>query len=130
MNPMLMYAKIPMSFLNLYRRRSAGGNYKFAIAFAMFGILVVNVWSLLLIISVLNHGWLVTRPRISGIEFVGLAVGALIAELVFVNAVLDKTRHDATFAKHLKTADPKISIWYAAISVVVLFVATLLAAII
>jgi hypothetical protein len=59
MNPLVAYAKVPMSFLNLYRRRDSRGKYLLAIACAMTGILIVNVWSGLLIAVCVTHTSLV-----------------------------------------------------------------------
>lgn len=126
MNPLVTYAKIVMSFMNLYRRRRSQGNHAVAITFAMSGILVVNVWSLLLLVSLVDRGWLAERSRLSAGEFAGLLLGILVVELTLVNFVQNKAARDAGFAARVGTPPPNISIWYAGISAALLAVSTLL----
>jgi len=126
MNLLMAYAKIPMSFLNLYRRKRRQATYTLAIAFAMSGILVINVWSLLTLASLIDRGWLNERRRIGPGEFVALLLGVLLAELVFVKFVQNRAAQDATFAARVGDAHPSISVWYAGISAVLLAVSTAL----
>jgi hypothetical protein len=54
MNPLAAYAMLPMSFLNLYRQRGRGRD-TFSMALAMASLLLVNQWSLgLLVLAVLK----------------------------------------------------------------------------
>jgi hypothetical protein len=116
-----------MSFWNLYRRRRAQASYTVAIACAMSGILMVNVWSFVLFVSLIDHGWLAERRRISPGEFSALLLGVLLAELIFVNFVQNKVAQDVRFAIKVKASPPSISIWYAIVSVALLAVSTILA---
>lgn len=109
-----------MAFLNLYRRVNPRGKFKVAVTFAMTGTLVVNVWSLLLLISLLDHGWLGSRRKITAIEYVSLCIGVLIAEFIFVDFVQKKVTADQTYASQVGTASPRIAIGYVATSGVVL----------
>jgi hypothetical protein len=126
MSFLVIYAKIPMSFLNLYRRRRPQANYTLAIACAMSGILVANIWSFFLLLSFVDHGWLAARRRIAPLEFTGLLFGIFLAELVFVSYVRSKVSHDKEFASRVCTASPSISIWYAIASAVLLGSAAIL----
>lgn len=130
MNPLVAYAKIPMSFWNLYRRRRPQANYTVAIACAMSGILVVNVWSFVLLVSLIDQGWLAERRRIGPGEFAVLLMGVLLAELVFVNFVQNKVARDVRFAMKVKASPPSITIWYAIASVALLAVSTILATVV
>lgn len=126
MNLLVVYAKIPMSFWNLYRQQRPQANYTIAIACAMTSILVINIWSLCLLISLVDHGWLASRRRISAGEFMALIFGVLVVELIFVDFVQKRVARDAEFAVRVKAASPKISIWYAIMSVGVLASSTIL----
>lgn len=130
MNLLVTYAKIPMSFLNLYRRRSRQGSYTVAIAFAMSGIFVVNVWSFVLLTSLIDHGWLSERPKITSREFAVFLLGVLLAELAFVSFVQNKAARDARFAARVSGSRPSISIWYAFISAALLVASTILVVVI
>jgi hypothetical protein len=126
MNPIVVYAKISMSFLNLYRRRrGSGGRYTVAIAFAMSGILIVNVWSIVLIVSMIDRGWLAERRRIGPAEFSALLSGLLLAEWLFVNFVQAKATSDLRFAERVNAANPSIAIGYAVGSAALLVATTI-----
>ena len=57
MNPFAAYAKFPMSFRNLYQSRRDGlGKSLVAIASDMTGLLIVNIWSLILRLEALRSG--------------------------------------------------------------------------
>jgi hypothetical protein len=129
MSPIVAYAKIAMSFWNLYRQRRPQANYTAAIAFAMSGIFVINVWSIILCVSLLDHGWLASRREISRIEFAMLLVGVLIAEFLFVDFIKKKATRDKTFFAEVGAASPSISIRYALISVALLVASTVLVAV-
>jgi len=127
MNLLVAYAKIPMSFLNLYRQRRPRSIYTVAIGCVMFAILVINVWSLILFVSLFDRGWLVDGPRIGPSEFAGLCLGILLTEIVFVAFVQHKTARDANFADRVRNARPTISICYTVVSVALLAASALLA---
>jgi hypothetical protein len=92
----------------------------------MSGILIVNLWSLVLLASLVGHGWLAQRRSIGPLEFAVLLLGILLAELVFVSFVLSKAARDRHFANRVGSAQPKIAIWYAGISAATLAVLTIL----
>jgi hypothetical protein len=126
MSPVVAYAKIAMSFWNLYRQRRPQANYTAAIACAMSGIFVINIWSCILCISLVDHGWLASRREISRIEFAMLLLGVLIAELLFVDFVKKKVTRDKRFFAEVGAASPSISIRYALVSVALLVASTVL----
>jgi len=126
MKPFVAYAKIPMSFLNLYRLRGgARGHYTVAIAFAMSGVLVINIWSALLVLAI------VTNTSLVGTHFVEAGPYALFValvfalELTFVHFVQKRVRNDPIFAKKVATTSPRVSMWYAGVSVGLLAASTL-----
>lgn len=127
MNLLVAYARIPMSFLNLYRQRRPQGTYTVAIGCIMFGILVINLWSLILVISLFDRGWLADGPRMDPTEFGGLCVGVLLTEIIFVGFVQHKTARDSTFADRVRNSRPTISICYTVVSVALLAVSAILA---
>jgi hypothetical protein len=113
MNPLVAYAKVPMSFLNLYRRRDSRGKYLLAIACAMTGILIVNIWSGLLIAVCVTHTSLVGTRIIEAGTYSSILAGLFVLELAFVHLVQQKVYRDPSFAKQVRDTSPKISIWYA-----------------
>jgi hypothetical protein len=117
MNLFVAYAKVPMSFLNLYLRgRKSTGRYLVAIACAMTGILVINIWSALLVIVI------VTRTSLVGTHYIEAGTYALFLalvfffELAFVHFVQRRALNDPGFAKQVAASSPKVSMWYAGIS--------------
>jgi hypothetical protein len=127
MNPVTTYAKIVMAFLSLYRHQRRQASYTLAVAIAMSSILVVNIWSLLLLISLIDPGWLLARRRIGLIEYCALVLIVLVAELIFVDLVQKKASGDSSFGTHLRAVRPSIAMWYASVSVAVLAIMTGLA---
>jgi hypothetical protein len=125
MNLLVAYAKVPMSFLSLYRRREAHGKYVVAIACAMTGILVVNVWSGLLLFVCVTHtsliGMRVVQPDIYSL----ILAAIFIFELAFVHFVQKKVERDRSFASQVGNTSPRISIWYAGVSAGLLLAATI-----
>jgi hypothetical protein len=129
MSPVVAYAKIAMSFLNLYRRHRPKDSYTAAIAFAMSGLFIINMWTLLLCVSLVDHGWLASRRRISRIEFAMLFLGIVFAEFLAVDLINRKLSRDKIFFAKVGAAPPSISIWYALISVALLAVSTVVVAV-
>lgn len=126
-NPLSMYAKIPMAFMNLYRLHHRDqASYTLAIAIAMSGILLVNIWSILLLVLLLNPAWLSTRPKIGPVEFTGLLLAVLIVEIHFVDSVQKRATRDVAFGARVRDEPPSTAIWYASISVFVLAMSTIL----
>jgi hypothetical protein len=123
-NPVLMYAKIAVSFLHMYRRRTPQGRYTVAIACAMSGVLVINVWTIVLLILLFDHGWLAAQTRIGSSEFAGLFISILISELFFVDFVVSKLERDTVFVARVGAAPPRLSVWYVACSALMLAVST------
>jgi hypothetical protein len=119
-NLLRAYAKLPVAFLNLYRRGNPRGTFKVLIACAMTGLLAMNVWSVLLLVSLLDHGWLGSRRKITGLEYGILCIGGLIAEFIFVDFVQRKAAEDRDFASRVVRASPTIAIRYIFTSGVVL----------
>jgi hypothetical protein len=118
MNPFVAYAKVPMSFLNLYLPgRESTGRYLVAIACAMTGILVINIWSALLVIVI------VTRTSLVGSHYIEAGTYALflalvfVLELAFVYFVQRRVLNDPGFARQVAATSPKVSNWYVGISV-------------
>jgi hypothetical protein len=126
MNPFVAYAKVPMSFLNLYLRgRDSRGRYLVAIACAMAGILVINIWSALLVIAIVTHTSLVGTHYVEAGTY-ALFLGLVFAlELAFVHFVQRKVLNDPSFAKQVAATSPKVSMWYLGISAGFLAAATL-----
>ena len=127
MNPFVAYAKLMMSFRNLYQiRRDGLGKSVVAIASAMTGLLIVNVWTLVLLVSLVDHGWLASRRRLGPVEFAALCACLLIVELIIVNRVFTKVERDKGFGLCVASTSPRISVWYGWVSVVLLVVSTIL----
>src|SRR5580700_10974235 len=117
MTPLVRYAKIVISFQNLYRQREPSSRHTVAIASAMSGLLVANIWAFALLASLVDHGWLASRRRIAPIEFAGLLVGLFVVQMTLVNLVFTKVNGDKQFASRVVPASPRISIWYVGISI-------------
>jgi hypothetical protein len=127
MNLFVAYAKLPMSFRNLYQSRHDGpGKSVVAIACGMTGFLIVNIWSLILLVSLVEHGWLASRRKLGPVEFAALCAGLFIVELILVDRVFTKVDRDKGFASRVVQASPRISMWYGWSSVVLLVVSTIL----
>jgi hypothetical protein len=125
MNPVVAYAKIATSFQDLYRRRGSKRRYTITIASAMSALLLVNIWSLLLLVSVVDHGRLASRPRIGPVEYASLCALLVVAEFILVDRVFSKIDRDKAFAEQVAAASPHISKWYIASSVILLGVVTI-----
>jgi hypothetical protein len=117
MSLLVAYARIATSLRNLYGRHSPKSNTTVAVAFAMSGLFVINVWTILLCASLVDHGWLASRRRISGIELALFLFGVVFAEFIAVGLVDRKMARDRTFFARVGTAPPKIAIYYLFISV-------------
>lgn len=127
MNPFIAHAKLLMSFRNLYQRRHEGlGKSVLAVACAMTGLLIVNIWTLILLVSLVDHGWLASRRRLGPVEFAALCAGLLIVELILVDRIFTKVDRDRGFASRVESTSSRISVWYGWISVVLLVVLTIL----
>jgi hypothetical protein len=122
---MVAYAKIARSFQNLYRRRDSNRRYTITIAYAMSALLLVNIWSLFLLVSLVDHGRLASRPRIGPIEYASFCVLLVVAESIFVDRIFAKIDRDIAFAARVGPAPPRISMWYLASSVILLAVVTI-----
>ena len=125
MNAVVAYAKIAKSFQNLYRRRGLKRRYTITIAYAMSALLLVNIWSVFLLVSLVDHGGLVSRLRIGPVEYASFCVVLVVAESIFVNRVFAQIDRDIAFAARVGPAPPRISMWYLASSVILLGVATI-----
>jgi len=117
------YALLPASLLNLYHRRGNLGFNTLAIAFALTGMLVMNVWSILCLIDMLVRVNVIGPILSSPGYYVLMVVGTFFVEVAIVRLVQEKTLHSLPFAALVRSAPPRIWIWYTAISVVV-FVGT------
>jgi hypothetical protein len=124
MNPVVAYAKVVKSFQNLYLDRDPSRNTVVAIACAMSGIFLVNVWTIVLLVSLFDHGWLGNRREISGIEFSLLALCLFAAEYILVYRVLNRVKTDKAFASIVAPAAPNVAKTYAATSVLLLLLLT------
>jgi len=125
MSPFVAYAKIPMSFLNLYRLRGGSrGHYMVAIAFAMSGVLVINIWSALLVIVIVTRTSLVGTHYIEGGTYALFLALVFVFELAFVHFVQRRVLNDPGFAKQVAATSPKVSMWYVGISVGLLAAST------
>jgi len=125
MNPFVAYAKLPMSFRNLYQsKRGRRGNFVIAIACAMTGLLLVNIWSVLLIVASVTHTSLVGRHRIEAAPYALILAFAFVIEVLFVGFVFTRADRDPTFAKQIRSTRPRVSMWYAGISVGLLLAST------
>lgn len=126
MNPLVTYAKIAKSFQTMYRQRDPDGRYTITIAAAMSALLLINIWTLVLAVSLIDHGWLTSRRRIGPVEFAALCVGLITLEIILVDRVFTKVDEDERFASRVAPAPPRISMWYLGISIVLLGIATIL----
>lgn len=124
MNPVVAYAKIAKSFQNLYRRRDSKRRYTITVAYAMSALLLLNIWSLFLLVSLVDHGGLASRSRIGPVEYASFCVLLVVAESIFVDRVFAKIDRDFAFAARVGPAPPRISMWYLASTVILLAVAT------
>src|SRR5271155_5562337 len=106
MNPVVAYAKIATSFQNLYRRRDSKSRYTITIAFAMSALLLVNIWSLLLLASLVDHGKVASQPRIGLVEYATLCALLVVAEFILVDRVFSKIDRDKAFAARVAAASP------------------------
>ena len=65
MNPFVANAKLQMSFRNLYRRsRDRRSDSASAIACAMTTLLVINIWSILLIVVLVTRTSLIRKHHL------------------------------------------------------------------
>lgn len=125
MNPVVAYAKIAKSFQNLYQRGGSGGRYTLVIAVAMSALLLVNLWCLVLLVSLVDHGRLAGRPWLGPVRYASLCALLVVVELILVDRVFTKFDIDEAFAARVGPAPPRISLWYLASSVILLAVATI-----
>jgi hypothetical protein len=124
MNLLVAYAKLPMSFRKLYQSRGGGrGNFVVAVACAMTGFLIVNIWSVLLIVVSVTHTSLVGKHYIEAGPYALVLAFVFALEILFVRFVFRRAESDPTFAE-LRSTRPMISIWYAGISVGLLAAST------
>jgi hypothetical protein len=120
MNPLVSYAKIPMSFLNLYRQRKLRHTFSVAIACVMSTIVVINLWTVLLLVNLLDRDLLTDGPRPDPVEFAAIFLGILIAEIAFVYIVQIKAARDVSFAERVRNAPPIVAICYTLVSIALL----------
>jgi hypothetical protein len=97
-----------------------------AIACAMTGLLVVNIWTLILLVSLVDQGWLEHRRRLGPVEFAALCACLFMVEFILANGVFTMADRDREFAARVALASPRISVWYGWISAVLLVLATIL----
>jgi hypothetical protein len=126
MKPLVAYAKIAKSFQNMYRQRAPDRRHVFAIASAMSALLIINIWCLVLLVSLVDHGWLASRPRIGPVEYAASCAGLFTVEMILVDRVFTKIDSDKRFASQVAPARPSISMWYLGISAVLLITLTIL----
>jgi hypothetical protein len=125
-NPLVTYAKIAKSFQNMYRQRDPAGRYTITIASAMSALLLINIWSLVLLVSLLDHGWLASRRKIGPVEFAAMCAALFTVEIILVDRVFTKVDRDERFASRVAPASPRIATWYLGISIALLGVTTIL----
>jgi hypothetical protein len=114
---------IAKSFQNIYRRADPGGRYVVTIACAMSALLIANIWSVVLLISL--DGWSASHQRIGPTDFGLLCAGLVLAEIIFVDRAFSKIDRDEAFAARVASASPRISLWYVASSVALLGLLTI-----
>jgi len=90
----------------------------------MSALLLLNIWSLFLLVSLVDHGGLASRPRIGPVEYASFCVLLVVAESIFVDRVFAKIDRDIAFAARVGPAPPRISMWYLASTVILLGVVT------
>jgi hypothetical protein len=127
MNILVAYAKIPMSFFNLYRQRRPRASYSLAIACVMSTIVIINLWTLLLMVSMIDRELITEGPRVDGVELAGVLMGILLLEIGFVYFVQTKVARDAAFAERVRNAPPLVSICYTLVSIALLAALAVLA---
>jgi hypothetical protein len=117
MNPFVLYSRLPMSFRNLYQSMRGGrGNFVVAIACAMSGLLIVNIWSILLIVVSVTHTSLVGKRNIEAGSYALFLAIVFILEVLFVRFVFRRADSDPTFGNQVRLTSPTVSKWYAGIS--------------
>jgi hypothetical protein len=120
MNPVVAYARLSMSFINMYRReQDARSRSKVAIAAAMSGLATVNIVSVYIFAGALTH----SHRSIEVAPFGILAGLFFLLELAFVSLVTARVRSDAVFAEQVASVSPSISYRYAAFSIALLVAA-------
>jgi hypothetical protein len=125
MNLLIAYSLLPTSLRRLYERKGIGGVGAATIAFAMTGLLIVNLWSLVWLFSALYPEPL----RNSHIEWRAVVsivlVAIFLAELFFVKLVARRIVRERAFADHMQAARPVIWLWYTAMSLLTFAFATI-----
>jgi hypothetical protein len=110
MNPFVAYSKLPMSFRNMYQRGGGGrGNFMVAIACAMTGLLVLNIWSVLLVVVIVTHTSLVGKHYIEAGPYALLLVVVFAFEILSINSVFRRADSDPTFAHQVRSTSPMVS---------------------
>jgi hypothetical protein len=120
MNLLVSYAKIPMSFFNLYRQRRPRHAYTVAIACVMSTIILINLWTLILLVSLVDRDWLADSAEFGPVDFAEVFLGIVFIELLFVIYVQRKVARDVHFAERVRDAPPLVSICYTMVSVALL----------
>ena len=118
MSPLVAHARIAKSLQNIYRRADPNGRYVVTIACAMSALLITNMWSVVLLVSL--DGWSASRQRIGPAEFALSCLGLVMAEIILVDRAFSKIDRDEAFAARVASASPRISLWYVASSVALL----------
>jgi hypothetical protein len=120
MNLLVSYAKIPMSFFNLYRQQRPRHAYTVAIACVMSTIILINLWTLILLVSLVDRGWLQDSAEFGPVDFAEVFLGIVCVELLFVIYVQRKVARDVHFAERVRNAPPLVSVCYMMVSVALL----------
>jgi hypothetical protein len=115
MNPLVAYAMLPMSFLNLYRQRGRAQD-TISIALAMAGLLVVNIGALALFVLAASKRSLDVAPLFHRGPLTILMIGVVFLEIGFVKYVRERVCRDPIFASRVQSAKPAVCIWYGVIS--------------
>jgi hypothetical protein len=126
MNLLVSYAKIPMSFFNLYRQRRPRRAYTVAIACVMSTIILINLWTVILLVSLVDRDWLTDSAEFGAVDFAEVFLGIAFIELLFVIYVQRKVARDIHFAERVRDAPPLVSICYTMVSVALLAVLAVL----
>jgi hypothetical protein len=121
MSPLVAYARIAMSFRNMYRKSNPGGNRTASVTFAMSGLLIGNIVSLILCIFSVDQGWLASKRRIGRIEFAMLCIGVFLVQFIVIDWINRRAAGDKLFAAKISAAPPRIAIWYIFLSIVLLW---------
>jgi hypothetical protein len=113
---MRAYATLCASLQNGYRRRGLTGSNTLAIAFAMSGLLLLNLWALVEILQIVLRLPIVAAMNSQPILYVFCLAALPVVEYWFVKRIQRGALSDPRLAAAMRDANPKIWIWYAVLS--------------